>query len=58
MINNILDFGQIRAGKFMKYSHNFDIRDAIYQVIEIEKQIAELRDIKLSANFEGFPQKN
>jgi signal transduction histidine kinase len=41
MIKDMLDYSQIKAGKFRKNFTKFNIRDSIEQVMEIQRAKAE-----------------
>lgn len=40
MIQNLLDFNQIKAGKFRKNIKKFNIRDTVQKVMSIQEKIA------------------
>ena len=57
LVNDILDFGQIKAGKFRKNITYFNSREAISEIIMILKFKAEQYGIKLGMKFVNFPSK-
>ena len=54
LVNDILDFAQLKSGKFRKNCQMFNPKDAINEVILIQKLKAEFLGVKLSCIFEGF----
>jgi signal transduction histidine kinase len=57
LVNDILDFSQLRSGKFRKDESSFNIKDAIEEILQIQQEKAEFCGINLSCNFENFPVK-
>ena len=55
LVNDILDFGQIGAGKFRKDLITFNIVEAINEIIMIQQEKADYNGIKLKVNIENFP---
>lgn len=47
LVDDLLDFAQLNAGKFRKVLKAFDLRDAIDEVVMIQKEKANLAGIKL-----------
>ena len=45
LVDDLLDFAQINAGKFRKVITSFDLRDAIQEVISIQKDKANMGGI-------------
>ena len=56
LIQDILDFAQINSGNFRKNINSFDIRDAIEDVINFQKSIAEYKGINLFATFKNISE--
>lgn len=56
LVNDILDFAQLRSGKFRKNISCFSIQEAIKEVDMIQEEKAEYMGIKLSTICEGFPE--
>jgi signal transduction histidine kinase len=54
----MLDFAQMRSGKFRKDVCNFDIRDAINEIVNVQKLKAEFCGINLSFLMKNFPMKS
>jgi signal transduction histidine kinase len=47
LVDDLLDFAQINAGKFRKVCTEFDLREAISEVISIQSEKALMQGIKL-----------
>ena len=58
MIQDLLDYAQIKAGKFRKNIEKFDIREAIENVMSIQKQKAESLKIQFFPTFYNFQESN
>ena len=54
LIQDLLDFTQIKAGKFRMNLASFNIRDTIQEIQEIQKRQAESKNITLTAEFNGI----
>ena len=54
LVNDILDLSQINSGKFRIDSSVFNICEAIDEIISIQKQKAELSDVALNYEIQGF----
>ena len=54
LIQDLLDFAQIKAGKFRKYIEYFDIREAVEQVMCIQRQKALDQGIEFFATFDNI----
>ena len=54
----MLDFGQMRSGKFRKDLCNFDIKEAINEILNNQKLKAEFGNINLSFIMKNFPMKS
>ena len=50
----MLDFAQIKAGKFRKNYENFKIKECVDMVINIQMLQAEKKDIYLVSELDGF----
>jgi len=54
MVQDLLDFAQLRAGKFRKMISTFNIRDAVESVMCIQRSKALDSGISFYATFENF----
>jgi len=54
LVNDILDFAQLKSGMFRKNCQKFNLEDAINEVILVQKMKAEFLGVKLYSVFEGF----
>ena len=54
----MLDFAQMRSGKFRKDVCNFDIKEAINEIVNVQKLKADFCAIDLSFVMKNFPFKN
>ena len=54
LVNDILDFAQLKSGMFRKNCKKFNLEDAINEVILVQKMKAEYLGVKLYCVFEGF----
>ena len=55
LINDILDFAQIRQNKFRKDTQTFNIKEAVKEIILVQGHKAEFNGINVRMNFENFP---
>ena len=53
-MNDILDFAQLRAGKFRKNEVNFFINVAVDELIKVQKFKAEQMGVSLQSSYENF----
>jgi signal transduction histidine kinase len=51
LVDDLLDFAQLNAGKFRKVIKQFELKDSIEEVIDIQKEKAHMGGIKLSCCF-------
>lgn len=51
LVDDLLDFAQINAGKFRKVITSFDLKEAIEEVVNIQKDKAQMGGIKLSSSY-------
>ena len=51
LIQDLLDYAQIKAGKFRKNIKKFNIREAVQSVIDIQYRLANSRGLKLYSEF-------
>ena len=58
LVNDILDYAQMKQGKFRKDCTQFDVSEAINEIIQIQKLKAEFLEINLYSIFEGFDNNN
>ena len=54
----MLDFAQMRSGKFRKDNFNFDVREAIDEMVSIQMLKAEFCGINLTFEMHNFPMKS
>ena len=54
LVNDILDFAQLKSGMFRKDCYMFNLEEAVNEVILIQKLKAEFLGVKLYCIFEGF----
>ena len=54
MIQDLLDYAQIKAGKFRMNLTHFDLKQSVKDVIEILQQKAEAKNIILVQNFDNL----
>ena len=52
----MLLLAQISEGKFRKECNNFDIRDAVHEIMLIQKEKAEVKNINFTCEFIGFEE--
>lgn len=55
LVNDLLDFAQLKSGKFRKNISCFSIYEAIKEVESIQEEKAEFLGIELLTIWEGFP---
>ena len=51
-IQDLLDFAQIRHGKFRVNIKKFNVREAVNKVIDIQKSKANAKGVELEATFD------
>ena len=56
LVNDLLDFAQLRSGKFRKNLSQFSIKEAIHEVKMIQEEKAEFMGIELVSECEGFSE--
>ena len=56
LIQDLLDYAQIKAGKFRKNIKKFNLRDAIEKIMCIQRKKAEENGIKFSVIYENIAQ--
>ena len=56
LIQDLLDYAQIKAGKFRKNIKKFNIREAVQSVIDIQYRQANTRGLKLFSEFIDIPE--
>ena len=54
IIQDMLDYGQIKSGKFRKKFTTFNVRELIREVISIQKRQADEKNIDLYATFKSI----
>ena len=51
LVDDLLDFAQLNAGKFRKVIKQFELKDSIEEVVDIQKEKSHMGGIKLSCCF-------
>ena len=51
LVQDLLDYAQIKAGKFRKSMKSFNIKDAVEKVMCIQRMKAHSQDIELKAEY-------
>jgi signal transduction histidine kinase len=51
IIQDLLDYAQIRSGKFRQNCKNFDIKDTVNDIIKLQLEQAKSHENKLEAVF-------
>jgi len=54
LISDLLDYAQIKAGKFRKNLAQFDIKNTVKEVSEVLEQKAAAKNISIEHNFENL----
>ena len=54
IIQDLLDFAQIKGDKFRKNNLVFNIKDAVEKVVSIQRQKAINKDLEFEAEFINF----
>ena len=54
LIQDLLDYAQIKAGKFRKNMSKINIKETVVEVISLQKQQAESKGIQLIWKLSGF----
>ena len=54
LMEDLIDYSQIKAGMFRKKLDLFDIRDTVEEVINTQKKQAEAKSIRLESEYIGF----
>ena len=54
-INDMLDFSQLKQGKFRKMITQFDVRKAINEIYTIQKYKADEQGVRIEMKFDSFP---
>ena len=52
----MLLLAQINEGKFRKECSNFDIREAVKEIMRIQQDKADFKDITFTCEFNGFEE--
>ena len=58
LIQDLLDYAQIKAGQFRKNIAEFNIRDAIEQVVCIQKDQAKAKNVDLNVIYKNIYDTN
>ena len=58
LVLDLLDYAQIKAGKFRKNITKFNIKETVAGIMSIQERQAESKNITLSAEFDNFPGDN
>ena len=51
LVDDLLDFAQLNNGKFRKVNKEFDLREAIEEVVQIQSEKARMQGISLKGIF-------
>lgn len=51
LVDDLLDYAQLNAGKFRKVEKNFNLSEAIQEIIDIQSDKAEMMGVKLSCQY-------
>lgn len=51
LVDDLLDFAQLNAGKFRKVTKAFNLREAIAEVVSVQKEKAKMAGINLTCKF-------
>lgn len=54
IVQDLLDYAQIKAGKFRKNISTFDIRESVEKVMCIQRTKAEEKGLEFYAQYENF----
>ena len=54
LVNDILDFAQMRSGKFRKDCFNFKLNEAIDEIVSIEQFKADQCGISIDLKYHNF----
>jgi signal transduction histidine kinase len=54
MVQDLLDFAQIRAGKFRINKKRFNIRETVASVMSIQESQAKIQGVSLRAEFKNM----
>jgi signal transduction histidine kinase len=57
MIQDLLDYSQIKSGKFRKNINKFNIRDSIEEVMSIQRSKADEQGINFLSTFSNIAEK-
>ena len=58
LVNDMLDLSQMNSGKFRKNDTNFDLKEAMDEIINILMLKAEFSGVELSLDMKNFPESN
>ena len=56
LMEDLIDYSQIKTGMFRKKLDLFDIRDTVEEVINTQKKQAEAKSITLESKYIGFSE--
>lgn len=54
IVQDLLDYAQIKAGKFRKNISTFDIRESVEKVMCIQRKKAEEKGLEFYVQYENF----
>lgn len=54
LVNDILDYAQISAGKFRKFFHKFDLKECLDEIVMIMDYKSSQLGIKIVCDYRGF----
>ena len=58
LVDDLLDYAQLNNGKFRKINKEFDLREAIEEVVSIQEEKAKMQGITLKARFKPQEEGN
>lgn len=53
LVDDLLDYAQLNAGKFRKVEKYFNVQDAIQEIIDIQQDKAQMMGVNLSCQFKA-----
>ena len=57
LVNDILDFAQMRAGKFRKSTQTFNVSDSVQEVVDVLGFKAQNMNIDVQTEYTNFNRK-
>jgi signal transduction histidine kinase len=53
-VEDILDIGQLKSGKFRKVISKFNVKKAVEEIMQIQQYSADLRNVKMAVEYINF----